>query len=174
MTDKTIKMLLNYDYIQVMLLVLTYMVIYNITSFLLFFTLMQAVTADVKTLFSLSNFGASNILTKLLSLAILSLAGVPPLLGFFSKIFVFVLISSSALFILFPTFFVLLFIGLYFYTQNLRFLNATNAPSLVLMSELSLRTHFLFFSFALPIAFLVIFGFCYVDDIFIILSWVLL
>jgi NADH:ubiquinone oxidoreductase subunit 2 (subunit N) len=167
-------LLLNYDYIQVMLLVLTYMVIYNVTSFLLFFTLMQAVTTDVKTLFSLSNFGASNILTKLLSLAILSLAGVPPLLGFFSKIFVFVLISNSALFVLFPTFFVLLFIGLYFYTQNLRFLNATNSPSLVLMSELSLRIHPLFFSSALPIAFLIIFGFCYVDDVFIILSWILL
>ncbi len=167
-------MLLNYDYIQVMLLVLTYMVIYNVTSFLLFSTLMQALTMNFKTLFSLSNFGSSNILTKLLSLSILSLAGVPPLLGFFSKIFVFVLISASSLFILFPTFFVLLFIGLYFYIQNLRFLNSTNSPTLTLISELSLRTHFLYFTFALPIAFLLIFGFCYVDDLFIVLSWILL
>lgn len=167
-------MLLNYDYFQVMLLVLTYMVIYNITSFLLFSTLMQALTMDFKTLFSLSNLGPSEILTKVLSLSILSLAGVPPLLGFFSKIFVFVLISASHLFILFPAFFILLFIGLYFYVQNLRFLNATNAPSLVLISELSLRTHLLYYTFSLPISFIIIFGFCYVDDLLIALSWVLL
>lgn len=167
-------MLLNYDYFQVMLLVLTYMVIYNITSFLLFSTLMQALTMDFKTLFSLSNLGPSEILTKVLSLSILSLAGVPPLLGFFSKIFVFVLISASHLFILFPAFFILLFIGLYFYVQNLRFLNATNASSLVLISELSLRTHLLYYTFSLPISFIIIFGFCYVDDLLIALSWVLL
>ena len=167
-------MLLNYDYFQVMLLVLTYMVIYNITSFLLFSTLMQALTMDFKTLFSLSNLGPSEILTKVLSLSILSLAGVPPLLGFFSKIFVFVLISASHLFILFPAFFILLFIGLYFYVQNLRFLNATNAPSLVLISELSLRTHLLYYTFSLQISFIIIFGFCYVDDLLIALSWVLL
>jgi NADH-quinone oxidoreductase subunit N len=160
-------MLLNYDFLQTMLLLLTYMVIYNLTSFLLFTTILQSVGTNVKTLYSLSNFGSNHILTKVLSLSILSLAGVPPLVGFFSKIFVFVLISNSHLGILFPAFFVLLFIGLYFYIQNMRFLNATNSPLKVIPHELSPRVNLTYFAAAAPLCFFVIFGFCYVDDLLI-------
>lgn len=167
-------MLLNYDFLQTMLLLLTYMIIYNLTSFLLFTSVLQSVGTNIKTLFSLSNFGSTHILTKIISLVILSLAGVPPLLGFFSKIFVFVLISNSHLSILFPPFFILLFTGLYFYIQNLRFLNATNAPSQITPNELSARTHLTYFSVALPLSFLIIFGFCYVDDLLILSLWTLL
>ena len=167
-------MLLNYDFLQTMLLLLTYMIIYNLTSFLLFTTILQSVGTNVKTLYSLSNFGSTHILTKILSLSILSLAGVPPLVGFFSKIFVFVLVANSHLGILFPAFFVLLFIGLYFYIQNLRFLNATNAPLKVVPNELSPRVHITYFAVATPLSFFLIFGFCYVDDLLILALWTLL
>ena len=150
------------------------MVIYNITSFLMFATIMQLLNTNIKTLFSFSNLDTGNVFTKVLSLVILSLAGVPPLVGFFSKIFVFVLVSNSNLFILFPPFFILLFTGLYFYIQNLRFLNSTNAPSMSFPSELSTRVSPLYFSMTLPIVFFILFGFCYVDDLFLVLSWVLL
>jgi NADH-quinone oxidoreductase subunit N len=167
-------MLLNYDFLQTMLLLLTYMIIYNLTSFLLFTTVLQSVGTNVKTLFSLSNFGSTHILTKIISLVILSLAGVPPLVGFFSKIFVFVLVSNSNLGILFPAFFVLLFIGLYFYIQNMRFLNASSAPSRTTPIELSPRTHLTYFSIATPLSFFIIFGFCYVDDLLILALWTLI
>lgn len=167
-------MLFNYDFLQTMLLLLTYMLIYNLTSFLLFTTVLQSTGTNVKTLFSFSNFGATNIFTKILSLVILSLAGVPPLLGFFSKIFVFVLISGSNLGILFPSFFVLLFIGLYFYIQNLRFLSSTNASLPTSQVELSLRNNFAYFYTAIPLSFFIIFGFCYVDDLLVLSLWTLL
>jgi NADH:ubiquinone oxidoreductase subunit 2 (subunit N) len=104
----------------------------------------------------------------------LSMAGVPPLLGFFSKIFIFVLVAHSNLFVLFLPLFILLFVGLYFYVQNLRFLNSTNKPQLVLPSELSLRSNFSYYTTSLPLLFLVIFGFCYVDDLLLLSAWVLL
>ena len=167
-------MLFNYDYTQTLLLILTYMVVYNITSFLMFATIIQLVNTNIKTLFSFSNLDTGNVFTKILSLVILSLAGVPPLVGFFSKIFVFVLISNSNLFILFPPFFILLFTGLYFYIQNLRFLNSTNKPTTVFISELTTRVMPLYFAMALPIVFFILFGFCYLDDLFLVLSWVLL
>ena len=167
-------MLLSYDYTQTMILVLSYMILYNLTSFLLFSTIMQIVNTNFKTLYSFANIGASNIFTKFLGLSLLSLAGVPPLVGFFSKIFVFVLISNSALFVLFPSFFALLFIGLYFYVQNLRFLNSTSKSNVSLVVELHSRFNFLYFTFALPLSFFIIFGFCYVDDLLLLVAWSLL
>ncbi len=96
-------MLFNYDYFQVMTLVLLYMVLYNLTSFALFATLTQFLNSQLKTLYSFASLGSSTIFTKILTLIILSLAGVPPLLGFFSKIFVFVLVANSSLILLFPS-----------------------------------------------------------------------
>lgn len=160
-------MLFNYDYIHSIMLIFSYMLIYNVTSFLLFSTIMQVVNTDIKTLYSFANLGTSNVFSKVISLSLLSLAGVPPLLGFFSKVFVFVLISNSNLSLLFLPFFVLLFVGLYFYVQNLRFLNSTSTNSVVYSSEHSTRMSLVYFTFMIPTAFLIIFGFCYVDDLFI-------
>jgi NADH:ubiquinone oxidoreductase subunit 2 (subunit N) len=167
-------MLFSYDYTQTMTLVLSYTMIYNVTSFLLFATVMQVVITDIKTLYSLANLGASNIYAKMLGLCVLSLAGVPPLAGFFAKIFSLVLLSASNLSLLFPPFFILLFVGLYFYVQNLRFLNSTSLPSTPPLAELSSRPNLFYFAYALPIAFFVVFGFCYMDDLLLLASWILL
>ena len=167
-------MLFNYDYFQVMTLILLYMVLYNLTSFALFATVVQFLNLKLKTLYSFSQLGASTIFTKILTLIILSLAGVPPLMGFFSKIFVFVLVANSSFVILFPSLFILLFVGLYFYVQNLRFLSSTNAPDISYQSEKVLRSSPLYFTLVLPICFTLIFGFCYLDDFLLLCTWVLL
>ena len=150
------------------------MSIYNITSFALFATLLQFMSLRIKTLFSFATVGASNVYTKILMLIILSLAGVPPLLGFFSKIFVFVLIANSSLVILFPSLFILLFIGLYFYVQNLRFLNSTSVSDFQYQIEKVAKVNPAYFTFVLPTSFVLIFGLCYLDDLILICSWVLL
>lgn len=168
------KMLLSYDSFQTVLLVLVYVLIYNLSSLLLFFTLIQVSDSNFKTLFSFSYLSVSNVYTKFLSLVILSLAGVPPLLGFFSKVFIFILVSSAQLISLFVPLFVLLFAGLYFYIQNLRFLNSTNGSIEDAQLTLSIRNNTTYFTYALPLVFLIIFGVCYIDDLILLSAWVLL
>lgn len=158
-------MLLDYDFFQIMQLVLSYMLIYNLTSFLLFLTITQLLSVGLKTLSSFSDFDPSTVFSKILSVVILSLAGVPPLLGFFSKVFVFTLLANSNIFTLFPPLFVLLFTGLYFYVQNVRFLNSTSSPTQALPFALTARLTYAYFSLATPLTFIVVFGFCYVDDL---------
>lgn len=167
-------MLINYDSLNTMLLLLTYMLIYNVTSFILFITLLQLSESSIKTLYSFSNLENSHFFTKVLALALLSLAGVPPLLGFFSKIFVFLLLVNSNLSALFVPFFVLVFSGLYFYVQNLRFLHSTNKATSIAVNELQSHASCIYVTFTLPISFLLIFGFCYVDDITLVALWTLL
>jgi len=167
-------MLFNYDTLHTLTLVLAYAIIYNLTSFLLLSTLLQLANTKIKTLFSLSDLGSANFFTKALSLALLSMAGVPPLLGFFSKVFVFTLVAHSNLLVLFSPFFILLFVGLYFYVQNLRFLNSTSSSRLSLPCELSLRSSFVYYTTSFPLIFITLFGFCYLDDLVILSTWVLL
>lgn len=168
------KMLLNYDSFQTVLLVLAYILIYNLSSLLLFFTLIQVSEYSFKTLFSFSYLSVSNVYTKFLSLVILSFAGVPPLLGFFSKIFIFVLISTAKLISLFLPLFVLLFAGLYFYIQNLRFLNSSNRSVTGSKNISPVRHNTTYFIYALPIVFFIVFGVCYLDDLVLLSTWVLL
>ncbi len=167
-------MLFNYDYFQVMTLVLLYMVLYNLTSFALFATLTQFLNSQLKTLYSFASLGSSTIFTKILTLIILSLAGVPPLLGSFSKIFVFVLVANSSLILLFPSLFILLFVGLYFYVQNLRFLNATSTPTFSFQAEKIARLNPIYFTFVLPVCVVLVFGFCFLDDFLLLCVWVLI
>ena len=167
-------MLVNYDSLQVMLFVFTYLVIYNLTSFIFFTTFLQFLNVQILTLFSLTSLNQVNFFTKVLSITLLSLAGVPPFIGFFSKIFTVILVANSQLFILFVPFFTLLFTGLYFYIQNIRFLHSTALNNLPHIIEVSLRFSLLYIYLVLPSLFVLIFGFCFMDDLFLIISWLLI
>ena len=168
--NKNVKMTLYYEISQVLVFIFTYLVIYNLTSFLFFTTLLQLVNTQLITLYSLNTLPQTQLFTKVLSLTLLSLAGVPPLLGFFSKIFVVILIANSHLFILFPPFFILVFAGLYFYIQNLRFLHSTTATKLPLETEFTLKISFAYVHASLSISFLLIFGLFFIDDLIMLLA----
>ena len=150
------------------------MFIYNISLFILFYTLFQFVSFDLKTLQSFSDLGSNNFFTKVLIIALFSMAGVPPFWGFFSKLFIFSLLCTSNFFILFPFFFLILFIGLYFYIQNIRFLNTTIGSSFQPVIEQNLRNTPIYFYTTMVILFFLIFGFIFTEDLLIIMSWLIL
>lgn len=150
------------------------MFIYNISLFLIFSTLFQFINVDYKTLTSLNMLGTHNFYSKVLILAVFSMAGVPPFWGFFAKTFLFILLCSSTFFILFPSFFLLLFVGLYFYIQNIRFLNSTSGSHFQPIIELNTRNVLLYYYSTIIWIFFILFGFMFTDDLLILCSWILL
>jgi len=138
--------------------------------FLIFYTLFQFISFDYKTLYSFSDLGSNNFFTKVLIIALFSMAGVPPFWGFFSKLFIFTLLCNSNFFILFPIFFLILFIGLYFYIQNIRFLNATSGSDFQPVIEQNLRNTPIYFYLTFVFLFLLLFGFIFTEDLLIIVS----
>ena len=158
---------------NVLLLLWSYAFIYNLSLFALFGTLFQILNSNFKTLYSFSSLGHSNIFTKVLLVSLFSMAGVPPFWGFFSKLFILLLLCNSTFFLLFAFLFVLLFVGLYFYMQNIRFLNMVGPVTTPYASELNTRLAPLYFYWIYPTIFFLIFGFFFTEDLFLMFSWVL-
>ena len=146
------------------------MVIYNLALYTIFLTLFQFVHQNYKTLYSFLDLGSSNFFSKVLIISLFSMAGVPPFLGFFSKIFLFSLLCNSNFFVLFPFFFMLLFIGLYFYIQNIRFLNSTAGSNFTPIHELNLRSSPLYYYITFLVLFFLTFGLFYTEDLILLVN----
>lgn len=148
------------------------MFIYNISLYIVFSTIFQFINSELKTLQSFSILGLVNFFNKVLVIVFFSMAGVPPFWGFFSKIFIFTLLCNSNFYLLFPFFFLLLFIGLYFYIQNIRFLNGTSGSDFQPIIDLNLRNVPIYFYSTYSILFFIIFGFMFTEDLFIAFMWI--
>ena len=99
------------------------------------------------------------------------MAGVPPFIGFFSKLFIITLLINSSFFLFYSLFFVLLLIGLYFYVQNLRFLHSTNLQtSDYAYVESSERVTLGFFYVSTFLLLLLGLGTFYIDDLLLFFS----
>lgn len=147
--------------------------IYNSSLYVIFFTFYQFKNSEMKTLYSFINLGATHYFTKVITISLFSMAGVPPFWGFFAKLFIFTLVCASYFFSLYPFFFLILFIGLYFYIQNIRFLNSTAGSDFQPIIELNLRVVPVYYYISLTISFLLIFGFIFTEDLLLIISWTL-
>lgn len=149
------------------------MLVYNLSLYIVFSTLFQFVNTEIKTLYSFANLGTTNFFNKTLIISLFSMAGVPPFWGFFSKLFIFTLLCGSNFFTLFPFFFLILFVGLYFYIQNIRFLNSTVGSDFQPSYELNVRSVLLYYYVTLTILFLLVFGFIFTEDLLLLISWTL-
>ena len=150
------------------------MFIYNVTLISIFFVLMSSLISNFKTLYSFSNYSFDSFFLLSLSISIFSLAGVPPFIGFFSKLFILNILSNSNMFILYFTLFVILLLALYFYIQNLRFLHSTNqgySSSSYLSNE---RKSINIYYYSLFIVFFLSLGFFLIDDIILIFIWLII
>lgn len=156
-----------------LVILFTYMFIYNLSLLLVFWTLQQFVSFGLKTLYSFSDLKFNFYFVVSLTVTLLSMAGVPPFLGFFSKIFILLALLNSNFSIFYVFFFCLLFLGLYFYVQNIRFLHSANYGKISYSFSSNIRISSLYFYSTYTILFLLVFGFVYIDDVLLYFYWML-
>jgi NADH:ubiquinone oxidoreductase subunit 2 (subunit N) len=149
----------------------TYMFIYNTSLITLFWVLFSTILTQFKTLHSFNSFSFNSFFLIVITVLLLSMAGVPPFIGFFSKLFILTLLTNNAFFLLYAVFFVVLFIGLYFYAQNLRFLHSTNHNELAYQYFIqNERAVPLFYYFTVSVLTVIILGTLYVDDVLLVFT----
>ena len=116
----------------------------------------QFVNSNFKTIYSFSEFKFNFFLISTITITLFSMAGVPPFLGFFTKLLILLILLNSNFFLLYIFFFALLFFGLYFYLQNIRFLHNTNTGKTFYNNSLNLTQSSLFFIVTFTILFFLI------------------
>lgn len=151
----------------------TYLSVYNSSLVVVFYVLFQLSLVQLKTTFSFNSLTMGGPYVKLVVMSFFSMAGVPPMIGFFTKIFLFLLICGAGLAVGFPFIFTVLFTSLYFYIQNVRFLNASNTSNTPFLYEQSVRTVPTFFTITYSLAFFLTFGAAYLDDSLLVVRWTL-
>lgn len=153
------------------------MVVYNVALALVFLVLTQLNNHNFTTTFSFYIIPQGTLASTSLLIAFFSMAGVPPFTGFFSKILILVLLTNSYFFLLFPTFFIFLFSGLYFYIQNIRLiLTSTDGSTKHPVYLKDLNTRYVTLNLTLTYATLsfLMFGVFYLEDILLLSNWFLL
>ncbi len=164
-------MLQNNVFLETLITLYTYLFVYNISLYLIFFVLTQFVSFNFKTLYSFSDLKFNFFLTTIVAISLFSIAGVPPFLGFFTKLLILIALLNSNFFFFYTFFFTLLFFGLYFYLQNIKFLYSTNLGKLNYSFSVNLRAATLFFIVATFFIFLIVFGFLFFDDFILFFAW---
>lgn len=156
-------------------LLFTYMLVYNLSLLVLFWTLFNSILTNFKTLQSFQGFSFNSFYLTVTTLIIFSMAGVPPFIGFFSKLFILTLLVNNSFTLLYALFFITLFVGLFFYVQNIRFLHSTNTSESNFPSvETYERVLPTYYYTAITFTLVLVLGLIYVDDLLLVLVWVLI
>jgi len=165
-------MLLINNFVDINVYLFIYMFVYNLSLISFFWSIFTFITINIKTLYTFSEFTQNSFIVLNLSVLLFSMAGVPPFIGFFSKIFIMVLVLNNFYFVFYFIFFVLLFLGLYFYMQNIRFLHSTNYRTSYTPFLVNERLVVSMLYVTISILFIIIFGSVYTDDFILLFTWI--
>nr|NP_149374.1 NADH dehydrogenase subunit 2 [Tetrahymena thermophila]7TGH_2B Chain 2B, NADH dehydrogenase subunit 2 [Tetrahymena thermophila]8B6F_BH Chain BH, NADH dehydrogenase subunit 2 [Tetrahymena thermophila SB210]8BQS_BH Chain BH, NADH dehydrogenase subunit 2 [Tetrahymena thermophila SB210]8GYM_2B Chain 2B, NADH dehydrogenase subunit 2 [Tetrahymena thermophila SB210]8GYM_2b Chain 2b, NADH dehydrogenase subunit 2 [Tetrahymena thermophila SB210]8GZU_2B Chain 2B, NADH dehydrogenase subunit 2 [Tetrahym len=149
----------------------------NIINYLIVFMLILSVIlltnlSKFKSLNQFKEFNSYNFILYSLIFSLLSMAGIPPLLGFTGK-FLAILYSSfksQYLLILFMT--ILNIFGMYFYIQNLRFVVKKNKSSILNYKNYYVNINYSITLNIILLNFFNFFGILFLSDLIIILNYI--
>ena len=150
-----------------------YLTIYNLTLLGLFWVIISFFNVRLKTLYSFNMFSFDSFFVFFITVSLFSLAGVPPFMGFFNKLYLLNLISQNKFFLLNFLLLLILMFGLYFYMQNLRFIHSTNLQSTTKPYLVNERTVINVYYYLLVLVFILINGFFLAENFFEYFTWLL-
>lgn len=164
-------MLLQVDYFDTIVVLFFYLFIYNFSILTIIWKLFNLINSDFKTLYSFSDLKLNTFFLTILAVTLFSMAGVPPFIGFFSKILILLLLINSNFFLMYYFFFGLLFFGLYFYLQNIRFLFTTTNRQMTYAYEFNMRLSIGYYFYSSFFIFIICCGVFFIDDFFLYFYW---
>lgn len=150
-------------------LLYTYLSTYNFVMLLFMWILTTRITTDIKTIYSFSKVSFDSFSTFSITVLLLSVAGVPPFIGFFTKLFLLILVTNSYLSFLYLPLFLVFFTALYFYVQNIKFIHQSDKKSNTKTSLV--KSHVAQINVVVVSIFVVVFGVYFMDDILNYMSW---
>ena len=123
--------ILNYSFS----ILLINIIVYIFLVFIVFVMVFNLNISFFKTILNFKGVSVNSFFLIGFILTLLSLAGMPPLLGFSSKFLLIILYFKSNQFFLFTIFFTLNIFMIYFYIQNIRFLQKKTLLNLIRVSN---------------------------------------
>lgn len=155
--------------------IFSYLLSYNVGVSVLLFMFFTESVATKKTLNTFATNKYDYFNTLLGTLSLLSLAGVPPLLGFFMKLFLLILVSHDSLFLLYPLFLIILLTGLYFYVQNIRYIHSLKPIHTDKLSfNIGMIQSYKKYEYTLIATFFISIGVVFMDEFLVIITWLLI
>ena len=124
-----------------------------------------------KSLSELKGLKTYNFIYMLVILIILSLAGMPPLLGFVGKFLLVILLFFRHNYFLFLLFIFLNFFAIYFYIQNIRFLLKKDYSNLIIINNNYSYINMKLIKYIVLINFFNVFGIFYFEEFFILFNY---
>lgn len=165
-------MLFYNNFFDNLIILVSYIFIYNLSLFILFWIFFNFISFNFKTLYSFNDLKFNFYFLSLITLILFSIAGVPPFIGFFSKILILISLLNSNFFFFYILFFSLIFFGLYFYLQNIRFLYSNSNKTINYSFIFNLKLSTIFLSITFFLSFFFIFGIFFFDEIIFYLNWI--
>ena len=166
-------MLTTWDVIISLHSMYTYLSVYNFTLAFLFWVMLSVLTLKLKTLYAFNIFSFSSYNIFLITIILFSVSGVPPFAGFFTKLLVFILNIANSFFLFYTLFFVIVFLSLYFYIQNIRFLHSTNYQTVQVPYLVNERIILSFYYLSILLLISLISSFILFDEVSLIFLWIL-
>lgn len=165
-------MLFINNFLDSLIIVYIYMFTYNLSFLIIFWTLQNIVVTDIKTLYSLKDFKLNFFMLSTFIIILFSIAGVPPFIGFFSKLLILINLINSNFFFFYFFFFSLLFFGLYFYIQNMKYLMSNNNEQINYSFDITFRFNKIYVLWSFFILFFICFGVFFFDDLILYFYWI--
>jgi NADH:ubiquinone oxidoreductase subunit 2 (subunit N) len=144
--------------------------IFNLGTIFIFFFLFNL--RLFKTLNDFKLLGSLNYFTGFLVLLLLSMAGMPPLMGFVSKFLIFIFLLLKHQYLIFLIFSVLSIFSIYFYIQNVRFAISKTVNNVFIIKQNYILLQFKSVYYSVVLNFFNLFGVFFFNDFLIIINFV--